>query len=623
MFFRFSNSNYNLDLKHFSITQIEKNYWFYSNFFTKSTYPITITIDDELDEAMGFILDHNSTEKKTYFNGLFFHDGKYEKAVMDLEDLEGRNATVQIIFGFDELPNWDKKLSELPLDIIDLETNLADHAGTIVNQSWPSVNYNFPLLHTDDFDTSSEEWGDFLGKINNYVNNQFVQNVVDLDDGSIKNKNILQPLPHLLYVLQVGFQNAGYNLSGDILNIQELQKAWIYSKSDYYSNTREDSDEVAVMVEDYETTFIYATGEGNYNGASFYTTMCKYFRTIEFPMNGKYKIAGNVHSRRFHSYCYTSFKFGEDLLQEIEYDHSAIVEYDLDAIDFNVDITDFENQVVLISVESRFLTSAVDYYEDGYIVDLTVTPLEVYDNSGEIVPALLGANKIDLTKCVPDMTFGAAVTAVRNWFNLSLEIEGSDILMNFITKQVNKSSAIDLSNFEVKAPVRKFNKGLSWELKFKDVDSYEYSFTSIFYSENGIETSGYSLTDKTTEVTIDALPLPLSFKTNTTSAYTVIDGTDRLCLVLYDGLVSDKNQSLDSSSLLVPAVFNNYWKNWLKNRINSVSYQWSFKASMMDVINLSNKSVIFAYNRFHLVNTIEKTNETLMTYEIELELESI
>ena len=61
----------------------------------------------------------------------------------------------------------------------------------------------------------------FDGIINNRYQKSgswiFPRNEV-VNDTDVANRNIIHPLPYLLYVLEIGFKDAGFILSGDVLN---------------------------------------------------------------------------------------------------------------------------------------------------------------------------------------------------------------------------------------------------------------------------------------------------------------------------------------------------------------------------------------------------------------------
>ena len=120
------------------------------------------------------------------------------------------------------------------------------------------------------------QWQAFLGRINNYTGTVFVQNEYDPIDDLQLNRNIIQPLPSLLYVLQAGFADKGYALSGDILNDPEFKDAWLFSLSEFYSAISNDNkQEMVVNADEFES-------EVDANGL-----FCHYEKTIVLPTPGR------------------------------------------------------------------------------------------------------------------------------------------------------------------------------------------------------------------------------------------------------------------------------------------------------------------------------------------------
>jgi hypothetical protein len=64
---------------------------------------------------------------------------------LTFSEIRNKTAKIQIDSGFEDLPNFDKKLSELPLEQKDV-TDIYDHANEIVSKKYPETNYNFPKL---------------------------------------------------------------------------------------------------------------------------------------------------------------------------------------------------------------------------------------------------------------------------------------------------------------------------------------------------------------------------------------------------------------------------------------------------------------------------------------------
>jgi hypothetical protein len=152
------HSDFELDLSNFKLSVVKENFWFSEEFFTAFSFPFEMELTDELDALLGFISRYNSVDPKVYIECKHYHNNEISDAILEIEQLQDR-ISGSIRFGYDQLPNFDKKLSELPLDKFELPsgTDIYEHAETIITQTWPAVNYNFPQIHTDKIDPDNDD----------------------------------------------------------------------------------------------------------------------------------------------------------------------------------------------------------------------------------------------------------------------------------------------------------------------------------------------------------------------------------------------------------------------------------------------------------------------------------
>src|SRR5690554_479585 len=118
---RFIHSRFELDLSNYAVSIVEENNWFSDQFFSRYTFPVDVYLTPELNAVFGDLLNENSSSSETYFKGEFYYNDRVYDAVFDVEEVEGMKASVNIRFGLEEIPNYDKQLSDLPLEEIDLE----------------------------------------------------------------------------------------------------------------------------------------------------------------------------------------------------------------------------------------------------------------------------------------------------------------------------------------------------------------------------------------------------------------------------------------------------------------------------------------------------------------------
>lgn len=598
------HSNFELDLSNKKMTDISENPVFSDKFSAKYSYPIEIDLDDNLDTAFGFISFYNSSEPLTFIDVMYNHNNVLSPAILEVEEVQGQKLQVTISWGFEEFPSFNKKLVELSLDKFEVP-DIYTHAAGIISQTFPAVNYNFPQIHTDKIDIDDEVWFAFGKILNNYKDGAFLENYVDTIEDITYNTNIMQPIPYLLHVLKQGFLEGGYTMSGGFVNHPMIKKALLYADAEYYTTFEQESYSVLQMSEDAVETDLFKS-------FAFYRSIT----TINAP--GKYRIIGTINVFRMYNKSATML---------IKYRNSTIVSYTFERVQFsgspvrvNVDfifetISDLEPNLITIEVDHRLTTNQM-------IIDLSINPIRLHDTTGTAIPTVLNPNQVDLTRSVPDITFGELVTTLKNWFNLSVDFFENEVIIDFVQDAVANAPIKDYSDFEVMTPVRKLQKGNSYLLHFQDISSKEYVFLPVFQNNTIITNSGYKTNEKTTDIPINGYPLPVTFRNGIQTAHAFEQSSDKVQLILYDGTTEGLNLAKDSSDLLLPSVHAMFHKDWLSRRINSQVFEWNFLADSYDLFDKSVKDKINCYGCVHLIKSINKTEISPEIFEVEIETES-
>jgi hypothetical protein len=601
------HSDFEIDLSNYSITETEENPWFLSDIPLKFTFPFEIDLEDELDRAFGFISSHQTTPE-TLYPLVYQNHNEIEQAELEIEEVNGRKVTASFTYGLEQLPSWEKKLSELSLDNFALVgQTIYQHAQSVIAQTWPAVNYNFPMVHIDTIDTEEELWLSFKARINDYNGVEFPDNYVDATSYQAINRNIIQPLPYALHILKQGLLDAELQLQGDILSDERLTKKCIYTPKEYF--IKRENPEFSLYILGQDHTAILETGE--------YGEFGEYSYTLDINRWGKFNVIGVI------SCLFTQFggpsrsvllKFNDiTLLSPSSYSGG---ESNFD-IDFIIDTSEFGPNVLSLVVRSRV---ALDYL----IADLQVLPLELYDENGDSIPTVINENKVDLTKAVPDITFGEYFKSILNWYNYDYDIKDGVIIMNKVEDQINYEDAFDLSEWEIKEPLKGYRKGFSYLIQFQDsTNDFGYTFDKVFQSAAGVVNSGFKTNEKTTPIEINALPLPLIERNGSVTAHAFEANETKVYAVIYDGLTNNRNICKNPTNILLPAVHAASWFKWFSFRINAQEFRWNFKAWSEQLAGLKAKGKAFAYGRYHIIKKIQKTELKHDLYEVEVELESM
>lgn len=598
------HSRFELDLSNFKISDTEENSWFTDNFFTKYSFPFEIDLEDDIDAALGFISQYNSDAVDTYHDVKYIHGDRIEDAIFEVESYQNK-LSCTLRFGFEQLPSFDKKLSELSLDKFDLPsgTTIFQHAETTNTKVWPNTNYKFPQIHVDKYDPEDDKFSNFEKILNNRVSGAFVTNYVDTVADITYNKNIMQPLPYWLHILKRGMLDAGYTLSGQILQDDFLKNALLYGDVDYFKLATT-QDDISVL-QNSEDRF-FANGD-----------IHKYSSLSTLATQGKYNISGTIKTMtRSNVGAYYEIKYNNQILVRNVANGTSFwkgttwADHDID-IDFETTAGSLNN---IVSVFAQQAPTS-----DEVILNLTITCIRINDASGTAIPTIENENKVDLTKAVPDITFGDFVKVVKNWFNYDLVIKDKLAIMDRIEDQINYENAVDLSQYEIKYPYRKFTQGNSFLLKFNDIDSTDYKYDPVFQSEAVTTTNNYVTDDKTSTIEIAALPLPLLTRSGVQTAHAFEEDNSKVFLVVDFNSATGLNIAKSPFEYLIPQIHERYWKEWFTTRIFAQGFRWNFTAWWEDIDALTTKSKVFAYNRYHLVKNINKTERNPDLFDVEIE----
>lgn len=630
---KFITSKFEINLSAYNISVVEENHWFSDQFFTKYSFPFELEITDELNEVLGDILNDNSSNIQTFLEGKYVDGDLIEDATLEIEESVNELASVVIRYGLEELPSFSKKLSELPLLQLDVD-NIYTHAPTIVNKTYPEVVYNFPQIYTEKIKTGAEGeegWEDFDRKINNYENGAFLENYVDLQTNKPVNINIIQPLPYVLYIFKKGFESAGFNLvGGSVLDNEYFKKMLLFADTDYFKEFPSESLPVKINSDEYYSLSepLYLETPDPVLGVYRDFSVKKF---IPITKKGRYRITGKLYFRNISYRFYHGFGIQHNWTRNtppfVLYDvlDSEISE-GATSLGYNVEI-DLIFTTPLDSIDNSiyFWMDGV-YTPDTLVFDLEITPLFYYDVNNQPINILNQLSDIDLTKAVPDMTFGDFLKAFKNWYNLDFNLEGNNVYMNFIEDNINYKNAFDLSKTEILRPQNKYHIGKSFVLKFQDIEDERFSYKQVFQSKDEVKYSEISKDDKTEEITVQALPLP-NYQLNengVTTSFAFEQGESRVFVVLYSGLNQDTlNLTEDPTPLFLENVHRLHWQKWFDFRINARSKTWNFKAYREDIIGLTAKSKIFAYGRIMIVKSLTLDEVKPDLYDVEIEAHTL
>jgi len=162
---KFYNDDFVLDLSKQKMNLQENNSRFNDKSFTKFTFPFDAYIEDQFVHYIGDYRSYENTGLKNVIQGIFLHENKLSEAKLTILSIQGAKLTGQIDYGYEDIPNYDKKLSDLPLAKFDVP-DIHIYSKEICAKKYPEVNFNFPRMFTKKYSPDDELWDAFDGYYN-------------------------------------------------------------------------------------------------------------------------------------------------------------------------------------------------------------------------------------------------------------------------------------------------------------------------------------------------------------------------------------------------------------------------------------------------------------------------
>lgn len=607
--------NFRLDLRGKQLSLVEENSWFNDRFFVKYSYPFTFEITSEIERQLEMVTQPERRQRIALYEVQFLVEGERKDAIFVIEGVQGREGRGKVSYGFDELPGWGNKIASLPLIDEEISGNFYAFAKTIALQSYPAVNYSFPKIAPgiEAFDITSDRWQYFDGFLNNYVNDAFVENEFDVTENLEVNRNVMQPMPYIMYLLKIGFLNEGYILEGDILQDQTLAQAIVVSLSSFYQATSAQSEELQVTGEDYTDV----SDDG---------LVATYATPHTFTEAGRYVISGSsyVRTMRQGQISRSVIIYKQQLVFEknnLSSFHFANYDEKFFQIDIILDVfnADIGQEVFFQSLQYPFARGANnELIEDPIIFDVTIAKIASYDANDEAQTTLNIPSQIKLSECVPDITFGDLFGAVRNLKNYDLTLTDDKAIVNKIEGRLQTLSTIDLSMYEKKWPALEFLQDEYFILKYAEVDNESFDNTPLYIDRNGTSSDVFQ-EDQATVITINVIPLPQIITKEELTALMMVDDRSKLQLTLFQGIVSGSNNTVSAADFNLDTVYANDYAQWLDFRLNSHKISPNFSCTPEFARTLNVYKQCYMYKGMYLPKIITKNLVSKDKVEVSIE----
>ena len=587
----FVTSEFVLDLSKLSISYQEENPRFKDTFFTQFSLPFEFSLDADIRMQVGNYTGLNISNLQKKHTGIHLLDGKARKGVLEILSVEGNIVQAQIDSGFEELPNFDKKLCDLPLLKFSVP-NIYDHANEIFRLKYPQVNYNFPrVAYTKKNNGKTDNhWEEFRGFLNYRDKNEFTNNNESAGINNLVNRNIIHPMPYLLYVLKTGFADAGLELAGDILTDEDFAQQVIYSGIDYFSSSGQEEKTLQAEGGDFQER---AVERENKFGILTIT------ETLSVPGTWRL-VCDNL----------PIFPKGEKFILRIKLDSIVIREVQVtedQTISFTQLINIEDSEAHKLQIESNGALQSPFKFQLNIVTE--------HDVNGNVIEKIFNLNEINLKKAVPDMTFGDLVKTIKNWKNYDMFIKDKYLYMNRI--QIDERLEMkDFQPFAVEKPKKTFLDKRSYWISFPEMDDKKYNYPSIFIDENGVQLS-QEAPKNSTQIQIKGYQLPLALFHGERVPYPRKNDSQTLGLIWYEGVINYDNFALEKKRLMPPFV-STFWKDWYKMRIASNEVSWSFITNKNQFRHFQIRDILYAYGQRFYIKSLVKNTLDNKNYQVEI-----
>lgn len=595
-----------LDLSGQKITVQDSNSRMSDKMFSKYFFPFEIYMNEEFVNTFGDYESDDAADLQSTFKGTLLFENKIHEAKLVLSNTEGKMITGQIDFGFEDLPNFDKKLSELPLhkfSVGDIHTFAKD----ICAKNYPETDFNFPRMYTKKYSPDDELWDAFNGYYNDLKTDGSEMNRNSIDgEGNIFNANIIHPTPHLLYVLKTLFADANLILAGEILTDPIFSQRWIFSGTEYFSRLTQRRRGIQISLQDYIERIKIPWSTYPFGIYDSETTISK---------PGKYRVVAKIKLNTYKSGL-------SDAVIKI-YLNGNLIHARSTGGELNYTL---ETEITTTSENEVFRITAIRQFADGdgdKFVICDIFSKDTFEDEtleGEDNGVITNLNEIDLSKAVPNMMCKDLINIMRNRFNYGLEINGNIAIMDKIGKDPVEIK--DFTTFEV-APANRTKTLLqnrSFLLSSTELDDGPQ--TSMFFDSEGAVPNKAAKDDT---IIIDSnviiIQVGVALPQGQNTAIIKKDTDDALQLVYYDGLTGVQNNAKNPPGAEYPELFFTHWEKWLRQRIRGYEFKWKFQIPAEE-FDYKITDHIYCYKNVHNIKTWTK-DLVENIYEVDIVTESI
>ncbi len=622
VFFTEIEGKYSFEIPRDGFTMNLPNTEFSEDFFTNWTYPVSLYMTDELKRTFGDITNENFVLNRSYDNGYINIEGKLHLCRLRFMSVDKGQIKIQFEFGIENLPSFDKPLSEFDYGTIDVP-NIYDYVNENLDKKYPESVVFFPMVHTDKYKEIEVNNSFFFPHIYNYtpltptLNTSVKVRENELTENGYKTKNIIKPYISLIHILKTCFAKDGYTLKGDILEDEEFKDSAVFNQKEMFDK----------YVQDVKTLNILEDGSSNETEEFYFASLAMKFYYIRHQSKTEtFNVLGTYYLSILTTKLYVSkIKCKAKWIDEDGNNQSVELNFNEDEENYVLMRTDELELIELLPVFNKETKVTIEVETILFIevgkqksMDFCLNPKRAEGDEGTKQEWYIPLNKVILSEYVPEMSFGDILGILKKWKNYKLIPRGKDIFMN-LAKEELPEDVVNLEFTEVKIPPITFNKNEAYVLKMETPEDSEQQIMTITKNEFFLEEKKFK---NKINLNINGYPLPMKTVRLITTAHEEDDSYGGLALIKYKGLQSNRNVCSSLDNLNLQPIFNEYYRIGLKNRLNAHQFKWTFIGTHHQLKNLKSTDIIYAYKHFHKIKNIQKKLLGKHSYQITFDTEN-
>jgi len=586
-------TNHKIDLSRFGVSLNEESSLFSDNIYKSYSVPFSIPAEEEIIEMLGLPDLDNITDVDTSVRGKIILPYTYYDAILFLGEIQGGQIECEISYGDAELAVYDRDLKDLPWPVqLVPEFGYGIEVNTKIVSTWPRYAYNYPRV----YDASIKEKSNyeaFRGFINDHNGITPVFNDVDNsgEEPIYYNYNVLAPFPYLLEILRFGYLQEGKTISGELFD-DEIMKQALYIPQNFLEKFK-GSEYLAFS---FSTPSEIVAGDFGLYERSFTPEKVGTYE-VDYKLNID-PVAASYFKFRIYQQD-PNVSYNKTILLENNSTNNRVRISDK----LKVNVTT-ENQFHPIVIEIK-----LNYRAES------IEGMNQFEYSFQAGKLNEFPSSFSLSDFVPDMTFGEYVNELKNWLNLDIDIQDSNVEINYTQNSILKKQREDHRHLEIPKPRKTHNSNRFYKLTYANGEQVMYNKNGQVFSE--LDEKGADVI----EIKMDVQPAVVEQNDDIITAV-VPDKRSKIdfCLFKSPGLLVNDCAPETANELSQQNNFNRNWSEWLKYRVHSKTFKESFECSVHEQIHINELS--FKYNELHVIKKLKKKYQSEKTMKVDLESET-